>query len=250
MDVFLEQRSSVLTSSSVLDRLVFSLPLKSTSVEELIRETVCLRLRGIRFVSVRRQQVLRIGQELLLEILEDAGIAVSCVGFAGGFTGSLGFSFSDATHDARRALDLASELNARFVIVVPGSQGLHTYRHAERTVRMGYWDVHYYAEQRQVQLLVPTESILQGLHDVFSPRGCSLNWVRQLNLRTIRPMIVVRGAASAFRLPRGWRESLDSGGCLRICHHCSSYEDNVRLVIGVLQYLNRRSEADIPQILV
>jgi hypothetical protein len=245
MDVFLEHANEW-TASSILDRVTVAMPLQSNSMEDLITEVRLLKDRGIRHVGVRRQQVFRIGQSILCEVLDDAGIAINSLGFAGGFTGALGISFWDATDDVRRAADLAATLGARFLVVVPGGQGLHTYNHAERTVRMGFSDVLYYADQRNVRLLVPTDTVLGCLRDVFQARGCTLNWVEQMGTTTIRPLIVIRGNSSAFRLPRGWRESLAAGGCLRICDRCSHYEQNLQLLTGVLSFLGRRCEVAPP----
>jgi len=238
MDVFLEQDSEWV-KPSVVARIAVSMPVQACTADDLIAEAEQFHRRGIRYVSIRRQQVLRIGEHTLNDVLADSGISVNCLGYAGGFTGSLGMSFDHAIDDVRRATDLAAELGARFLVVVPGEQGLHTYNHAERTVRMGLTDVLYHADQRQVQLLVPTDTVLGGLRDVFRTRECPLNWVEALGSSVIRPMIVVRGQTIACRLPRGWRESLNSGGYLRVCHRCRNYEENTRLLMGILAFLAR-----------
>ena len=238
MDVFLEQDSEW-AKPSVLARIAVSMPLRSLTVEGLIAESERLERDGIRYVSIRRQQVLRIGEHSLRHVLSDAGISVSCLGFAGGFTGALGMSYDRAIDDVRRAADQAADLGARFLVVVPGEQGLHTYNHAERTVRMGLSDVVYYANERKVQFLVPNDTVFGCLRDVFRARGCLLHWVERMGSPTIRPLIIVRGQTISCRLPPGWRESLATGGCLRICHRCKNYEENARLLRGILTFLAR-----------
>lgn len=239
MDVFLEQFPGR-TEPSVIARIAVSVPLQAHTADGLISEACHLEKRGVRYVSVRRQQVLRIGEHTLSEVLQDVGINISCLGYAGGFTGALGMSYERATDDVRRATDLASELRARFLVVVPGDRGLHTYNHAERTVRMGLFDVLQYAHQRRVNLLFPNKTVLGGMHDVFQPREGALGWVQQRFCSpTLRPLIVIRGRGASVQLPDGWRNCLESGGCLRVCTRCKEYERNVQLLLRILNFLAR-----------
>lgn len=238
MDVFLEHDCEW-SRSSIVARIAVAHPLFSKTTESLIAEAEQLHALGIRFVAVRRQQLLRIGPEVLSDILADAGISVSCLGFAGGFTGAMGMSYERATTDVRHAIAQAAALGARFVVVVPGEQGLHIYKHAEKTVRMGLTEVIHFADQHRVQLLVPTDTVLHGAVDCFRPRECLLSWVERLRSPTIRPLIVVRGRSVSACLPAGWRESLAQGGCLRVCHRCPSYHLHARQLAGILSFLAR-----------
>ncbi len=186
MDVFLE-RESEWTSSSVLSRIALSVPIKSTAIDSLIQEADALSSRGIRYVSIRRQQIFRMGEHSVQEVLSDYGIGISSLGFAGGFTGTLGLSFENAVDDVRRATDLACELGARFLVVLPGNQGLHTYNHAEKTVRLALMDLLYFAERHHVQYLVPTDTVFGCENDTFRPRGCTLQWLRRFGSNVVRP---------------------------------------------------------------
>ncbi|MEJ7591658.1 MAG: TIM barrel protein [Planctomycetaceae bacterium] len=238
MDVFLDDHPA-LPCLPLVSRISVAYPLQSDSAEGLIREAEQLHQRGIRYVCVRRQQILFIGEHVIHDILADAGIQVSCIGFAGGFTGSLGMSFDAATRDARRSIDLAADLGARSVVIVPGEQGLHTYSHAEKTIRLGLMDVAQYASQRHIRLLIPTDTVLVSPKDCFRPRECALSWLDGMGNPLIRPLIVVRGKSFACRLPSGWRESLAAGGSLRICHRCECYDENSQLVARVLTFIAR-----------
>lgn len=238
MDVFLEHDCEW-SRPSIVARIAVAHPLHSKTTENLLAEAEQLHARGIRFVVVRRQQLLRIGPEVLSDILADAGISVSCVGFAGGFTGAMGMSYERAATDVRRAIAQAAALGARFVVVVPGEQGLHTYNHAEKTVRMGLTEAIHFADQHRIQLLIPTDTVLNSAADCFRPNQCPLSWIEQLRSPTIRPLIVVRGRNVLGCLPAGWRESLAHGGCLRVCHRCSSYHRNSRQLAGILSFLAR-----------
>jgi hypothetical protein len=238
MDVFLEHDCEW-ANPSVIARIAVAQPLLSITRDSLFSEAEALHARGIRYVAIRRQQLLRIGKHALPDILADAGISVSCLGFAGGFTGAMGMSYDTAAADVRRAIEDAATVGARFVVIVPGQQGLHTYNHAEKTVRMGLTEVVHFADQHRIQMLIPTDSVLDSDADCFRPRQCPLSWVERLGTPTIRPLIVVRGRGSSGRLPNGWRESLAQGGCLRICHRCSSYDRHTRQLAGILTYLAR-----------
>ncbi len=238
MDVFLEDENAS-TCLPLVARISIAYPLHSRTAHDLIAEADELNRRGIRYVSVRRQQIYFIGEHVIHDILADAGISVSCLGFAGGFTGSLGMSFDAATTDARRSIDMAADLGARSVVIVPGEQGNHTYRHAEKTIRLGLLDVAQHASQLNVRLLIPTATVLVSPNDCFRPKVCPLSWLDGIGNPLIRPLIVVRGKSAACRLPEGWRESLAAGGSLRICHRCDCYDENAALVARVLLYIAR-----------
>jgi hypothetical protein len=238
MDVFLEDEMAS-TCLPLVSRISVAYPLHSTTAQELIAEATELHRRGVRYVSVRRQQIYFIGEHVIHDILADAGIRVNCVGFAGGFTGSLGMSYDAATSDARRSIDMAADLGARSVVIVPGEQGNHTYSHAEKTIRLGLLDVAQYASQRNVRLLIPTATVLVSPNDCFRPKECPLSWLDGMGNPLIRPLIVVRGKSFACRMPDGWRESLAAGGSLRICHRCECYDENATLVARILLYIAR-----------
>ena len=136
MDVFLESTAK-LSGCQTAMRVATASPIKSRTVESLVSEVQQLQDRSVRYVSIRRQQVLALGAQRLLDVLGEAGIGVSSLGYTGGFTGSLQRSFEHSVEDAAQAVELAIELSARSLIVLPGSQALHTRRHAEQCIRMG-----------------------------------------------------------------------------------------------------------------
>ncbi|MCA9061916.1 MAG: hypothetical protein KDA96_02625, partial [Planctomycetaceae bacterium] len=206
--------------------IALAVPLRANTFDALVSEVEQLEQQQIRHVSIRRQQILRFGEHTLQEVLENSGIRVACVGFIGGFTGALGVSYQQAVDDALRGIDLAADMNAASVVVVPGEQGLHTYRHAERTVRDALTLIAERIRIAPMRILVPTDTVLLSPRDCFRPRECPLSWITQLGQRTVRSMIVVRGRPDEWKLPFGWRECLDGGGFLRICHRCDQYQEN------------------------
>lgn len=240
MDVFLEQVPGR-TRRPLISQIGVSHPLRATSIDALMPEIEQLTEHRIRYVTLRRQQLLQLGEHTLQDVLSDAGISVSCVGFAGGFTGSLGLTFDQSLEDTRKAIEAAADLDARFLVLLPGEQGLHTYNHAERSIRIGLTNALYHARRRRIRLLVPTDTVLGHQKDHFRPRLCPLTWVERMKSDWIRPMIVVRGRNGTCHLPEGWRQSLAQGGCLRICHRCKNYERNSRILNRLLSFLSRNS---------
>ena len=88
MDVFLEQQADW-AKQSLVSRIAVAHPLHSRTADELLMEVDHLVAQGVRYVSIRRQQVQQIDSARAQHILADAGISVSSLGYSGGFTGSI-----------------------------------------------------------------------------------------------------------------------------------------------------------------
>lgn len=237
MDVFLED-SGLDPHRCVLNRLGIARPLLANNPEEFVAEVSELSQQHVRYITIRRQQVRRLGEDLIREVLSDAGISVSSLGFVGGFTGALGMSYDKSLEDARIAFSMATEIGAQSLVVLPGHQGLHTYRHAERTVQEGLEFCRHLAVVSKVNLLVAANSVLGCQRDNFRPRMCPVLWTQQFCTPELRTLFVVR---SGDRLPPGWREILAQGGCLRLCHKCHAYTEHTDLLARILSFLGRRS---------
>lgn len=238
MDVFLED-SGQDPHRCVLSRLGLARPVLAVNTEEFIAEVSELSRQHIRYITIRRQQVMRFGEDLIKDVLSEVGIRISSLGFTGGFTGALGMSFDKSLEDARIAFRMAAAIDAQAVVVLPGHQGLHTYRHAERTVQEGIEHCRHLAVLNKVNLLVAANSVLGCQRDNFRPRMCPVLWTQQFCAPELRTMFVVR---DGDRLPAGWREILAQGGCLRICHKCHSYAEHTDLLARILSFLGRRSQ--------
>jgi len=247
MDVFLESCFKQSTGQSVA-RVVTASPLKSRTLSALTAEVQHLQDRAVRYVSVRRQQVSLLGTQRLLEVLHDAGIQVSSLGYTGGFTGSLRMTFEEAVEDAARAVDQAIELSARSLIVLPGSQALHIRRHAEQSIRMGLQMAISHAGQRSLNLLVPSDSLLisgvRAAEDCYRPPGEFLEWLDTSTGSRVQPLIVVRGRQRISSLPAGWKESVRNGGVLRLCPQCGQYERNARRARRLARILSQRQRSN------
>ncbi|MGV2340175.1 MAG UNVERIFIED_CONTAM: hypothetical protein LVR18_41370 [Planctomycetaceae bacterium] len=111
MDVFLESAGEW-EDRPLVSRIAIAASLSAMSEDDLVTETEHLQAQGVRHVTVRRQQAMQIQPARLLQILNDAGISVSSLGYCGGYTGSLNLSFEDAMEDTARAVETAMELSA------------------------------------------------------------------------------------------------------------------------------------------
>jgi hypothetical protein len=241
MDVFLESAPEW-EDRPLVSRIAVSASLSALSEDDLVTEVERLQNQGVRYVAVRRQQALRFSAPRLLQILNDAGLSVSSLGYCGGYTGSMNLSFEDAMEDTARAVELAVELNARALIVLPGSRGLFTFNHIQRSIRIGLQAAISHAGQFPLRLLVPTSSLMGDDRDVFTSPAAMLNWLERQTGPRVHPLIVVRGGRSC-RLPQGWRESLGNGGSLRLCRCCRSYERNCEILD---RFLRNRVQAAMP----
>ncbi len=87
---------------------------------------------GIEGIGVWRDKLVDFGEEKGAELISESGIAVSCLLWAGGFTGSDGRRFSDSVEDASQAIELAALIGAPTLVLHSGGRGGHTLRHAHR----------------------------------------------------------------------------------------------------------------------
>lgn len=248
MDVVLEQTNSGFFSPSLNENSQVLLNtaeiLLANDYSELLAEVRQLRRRRVRTVSIRRQRAMRIGPARLKHVLQDHGLQVCTIGFAGGFTGTVGRTFRQAVDDTRRALEYAAELNARAVVVVPGARGLHTFSHAERTIRQGLEDCIDDAFRLRIDMLLPLNSVLGNGRDVFVPRGqTALDWVNSFGCHRIKSLMMLRGKSPWKRLPDCWKRCLTTGGALRI-------SGRTRRTLGrhaiVSELLSRLDNAAVP----
>jgi len=87
---------------------------------------------GYSAVGVWRQKLSDYGEEKGVELIAEHGLEVSSLCWAGGFTGSEGWSHEEAISDARQAIELAAAARAHCLVVHSGARGLHTQNHVRR----------------------------------------------------------------------------------------------------------------------
>lgn len=90
---------------------------------------------GYQGIGLWREKLADYGEQHGARLLADAGIAVSSLSWAGGFTGSDGRPHLDAVEDALHAVRLAALLQAGCLIVHSGARAGHTRNHARRIFR-------------------------------------------------------------------------------------------------------------------
>jgi sugar phosphate isomerase/epimerase len=90
---------------------------------------------GIPAIGVWRQKLSDFGVTKGTELLQESGLAVSHLLWAGGFTGSDGRSFKASVDDALEAVQTANTLQAPALVVYSGARAGHTHNHARRLIR-------------------------------------------------------------------------------------------------------------------
>lgn len=109
---------------------------------------------GAAAIGVWRQKLADVGHERGAELLVHAGLAVSSLQWAGGFTGSDGRSHEESLRDARAAISSAEMLRAGCLIIHSGARGVHTANHARRLFRQALDKLLPLAEERGVPLAI------------------------------------------------------------------------------------------------
>jgi len=90
------------------------------------------RSHGYEAMGIWRLKLADYGEEKGADFLEEHGMKVSSLHWAGGFTGHDGRTFREAMHDGLDAIELASALKANSLVVLAGSRSGHTRNHAKR----------------------------------------------------------------------------------------------------------------------
>jgi len=102
------------------------------SRSELPEEIASLAGHGFECLSLWRAKLSDIGHTAAASMLTEAGIRVSSLQWAGGFTGGDGRTFAESIEDAVEAIDVAQAVGAPVLVVHSGCRGGHTRSHARR----------------------------------------------------------------------------------------------------------------------
>lgn len=107
----------------------------TTFRRRLHEEVSAIAAAGFPGIGLSRTKSSEHDDETIAAVLNEFGIRAASLSWAGGFTGSLKFSYEEALQDARDALQQASRLKAETLVLLTGSQNGHTVRHCRRTVK-------------------------------------------------------------------------------------------------------------------
>ncbi len=107
---------------------------------------------GFDGIGIWRQKLSDVGDEQGAALLRQAGISCSNLLWAGGFTGSDGFSFRDSLCDAVAAIRTAAAISADNLVIYTGPWGGHTRTHARRLVENAIEELLPFAEEFAVSL--------------------------------------------------------------------------------------------------
>lgn len=109
---------------------------------------------GVRAMGVWRHKLSDFGEEKAAELLEESGLRVSHLFWAGGFTGSDGRTFRESVDDGLEAVRTAAEIKAQSLVVYSGSRAGHTFNHARRLLREALKEMAPLAAEQGVWLAV------------------------------------------------------------------------------------------------
>jgi sugar phosphate isomerase/epimerase len=135
---------------------------------------------GISAIGVWRHKLTDVGEDKAALLLERAGLDVSSLQWAGGFTGSSGVSYEDSLADARQAILAAGKIGAPCLIVHSGARGVHTHNHARRLFHQALEKLLPLAEEHGVKLaLEPMKSDCGGDFTFFNCLEETLNLINE-----------------------------------------------------------------------
>ncbi|MEZ6048558.1 MAG: TIM barrel protein [Planctomycetaceae bacterium] len=113
-----------------------------------------LKQANISAVGLYRPRFAESGDQHGLNLLRQSQVQVSSIAWAGGFTGSHGFSFEEAVADSCDAVELAYKAGASSVLIATGSRYGHTRKHTSRLIVEGLKRVSDFAAKRKVELAI------------------------------------------------------------------------------------------------
>lgn len=123
-------------------------------------------------IAVWRQKLSDFGDAKGIELIRDHKLDVSCLMWAGGFTGSDGRSYKESVQDAVEAIQLAADMEAGCLIVYSGARAGHTHNHARRLLNNALEELLPVAQQHSVTLA------LEPVHS-----GCARDWTFLTDLK-------------------------------------------------------------------
>ena len=150
-----------------------------TSFEE---DVITLKEQGYEGVGIWKDKLLDYGVEKAKELLDEVGLAVSSLQWAGGFTGDEHLRYEECIADAHEAIDLAATLEANFLVVYSGGRAGHTRKHCRKLFQEALTRIVPYAAARNVTLgLEPMHPATSSRWSISDSLAEMLDWVEKFN---------------------------------------------------------------------
>jgi len=148
---------------------------------DLAEELVALRSHGFEAISLWRPKLSDLEAGVARRMLTAAGVRISSLQWAGGFTGSDGRTFHESLVDAREAILEAADLGTDALLVHAGCRGGHTLGHARRLVHEALESLAPLAEEHGVRLaLKPTHPAASAGCGFFTDLEETLRFLEQV----------------------------------------------------------------------
>jgi sugar phosphate isomerase/epimerase len=142
---------------------------------------------GIPAIGVWRQKLADFGKERGIDLVQESGLAVSNLMWAGGFTGSDGHTHREAIDDALEAIRLAAALKSPCLVVYSGSRGGHTTNHARRLLTTALKELAPVAAEFGVKLaLEPMHTACSREWTFLNGLSDTLNMLEQVGSRSVQ----------------------------------------------------------------
>lgn len=156
---------------------------------------------GFRSIGIWRQKLTVGDEEQAIDYIAGSGMQVSSLLWAGGFTGSDGRTLEECILDAAEALRHAAALQAGCLELIAGGRNNHTFRHADRLLRLALDELLPLAEDLGVPLA------LTPMHP-----ACAADWTFQTDLASTVAFIreyqtrLLKLAYDTYHFPLGMRQ--------------------------------------------
>lgn len=107
---------------------------------------------GVTGIGLWRGKLLQVDEEKASELLSGSALRPLYLDWAGGFTGTHGWSYRAAMEEAIRYINWARRWGAQIVIIHSGERGRHTFNHSRRILREALKELEPVARQNGVFL--------------------------------------------------------------------------------------------------
>lgn len=98
-------------------------------------ELAALSAAGLPGIGLSRAKLSRYADDVVSSLLQEFGVKAVSLSWAGGFMGSLGFTYEEALEDARDAVRQAGLWQAENLVIIVGSRNGHTLGHCRKTIK-------------------------------------------------------------------------------------------------------------------